>query len=698
MAHLILKEIEQENFNVDNLIENLTYKATDGRVGQQDFDPLILEDIFKKTIEDLKKINDKTKQKIESLESDCQKEKNVCKEKILKLEQSYKDSFEHLSTLDKRISNVSSTMSDMGSQLENLNRPRLNLFESFKTAKYFDKFMDGIDNSGVFADDSKLESAAEVIYKLYLLSSDLNDERFDKANSLIANKYSDIEIKLIQRFHQAFFRNDKKEMKKYLNILSNFKDYQECIIEFTKNLQLSIKDSQDLFSELLPLCIKSNEIFNEVLPNNERIMEQFVKDLFLDRVQTYVNLNIEKYKETDLEKYLDTIYLFYNKTKKIFKELSDLMKMSSESTFFNKLLNEVFQAHLKDYINLEKTNLQNKFKAHLDRFYEKIGHTKKNLQSGFIPNFLSKNSNELIDERFLSHDVTTLCIDDAKKSINRTLLLCDSNSQAKSLDDMYEIICQYLCRDHIYYSIDLHINALQSIDFKQEINLYILPLIKQLNDLMYLFEQFTNDTILPSVINTPYYQKILSKLKQICSDLELKVDNGLEKAFVVICNHIKHVLQMEQKRTDFKTESDEFYNQSTVACSKAIKIVETQVGRINDSLDGINVNKALNELGIKFHRCVYDHLFRYEYNELGGMALIRDINDYRLCAKNFKSPVVDKLFTVLYSLSTLLVAKPANLQEICSEENLRVLSKDTIESFVQLRSDARTLRFQINRK
>lgn len=146
-------------------------------MGQSDFDPLILENIFKKTIDDLKIINDKTKQNIQALEIDCQKEKEVCKEKILLLENSYKDSFEYLSVLDKRIGNVSSTMSDMGSQLENLNRPRLNLFESHKTSKYFDKFMDGIDNSGVFADDSKLEQAAEVIYKLHLLSNDLNDER-----------------------------------------------------------------------------------------------------------------------------------------------------------------------------------------------------------------------------------------------------------------------------------------------------------------------------------------------------------------------------------------------------------------------------------------------------------------------------------------------------------------------------------------
>jgi hypothetical protein len=54
----------------------------------------------------------------------------------------------------------------------------------------------------------------------------------------------------------------------------------------------------------------------------------------------------------------------------------------------------------------------------------------------------------------------------------------------------------------------------------------------------------------------------------------------------------------------------------------------------------------------------------------GAMALIRDINEYRLASKNFNSQVVDKLFSVLYSLSNLLVVKPSNLSEICNGENL----------------------------
>lgn len=468
-------------------------------MGQASFDPLILEEIFKRTIEDLKKINDKSKQKIESLEAECQKEMASCKDKIGKLEGLYQDSFDELTQLDKRISTVAGTMSDMGSQLENLNKPRLNLYESHKIAKYFDKFMEGSHQSGVFADDSKLEQAAEVILKLNQVASDLKDERFEDTNALIEGKYNEIEAQLINSFQQAYFRNDRKEMKKYLNILSNFRGYQNCINEFIKNLQLSVQNARDLFKEIVPLCKKTNEIINEVFSNNERIMEQFIKDLFLTRVQVYVNTSIEQYRETDLEKYLDTIYMYYNKNKKIFREIADIMKISAESTFFTKLMNDVYQGHLRDYANFEKFNLQNKLKAHSDRFYDQINHTKRNPQSGFVSNLLSKSSNEVIDENFLSYDVTTLCIDDAKKAIERIKVLSDPNSQPKVIEEIYDMLSNCLCREHFAYALDLHINAQQNIDVKQEPSLHTFPMVKKLTDLMYLYEQFTTTTVLPAV-------------------------------------------------------------------------------------------------------------------------------------------------------------------------------------------------------
>ena len=95
---------------------------------------------------------------------------------------------------------------------------------------------------------------------------------------------------------------------------------------------------RDIFNEILPLCLRMNDIINDVFTNNERIMEQFIKDLFLGKVQVnylsrcspverpqtcrsyffspiknYIAETTRSLKETDVEKYLDTIYVYYNK-------------------------------------------------------------------------------------------------------------------------------------------------------------------------------------------------------------------------------------------------------------------------------------------------------------------------------------------------------------------------------------------------
>jgi hypothetical protein len=42
-----------------------------------------------------------------------------------------------------------------------------------------------------------------------------------------------------------------------------------------------------------------------------------------------------------------------------------------------------------------------------------------------VSNLLSKTNNELIDDKFLSPEVTTLCIDDTKRSLGRIVLVLE---------------------------------------------------------------------------------------------------------------------------------------------------------------------------------------------------------------------------------------------------------------------------------
>lgn len=51
------------------------------------------------------------------------------------------------------------------------------------------------------------------------------------------------------------------------------------------------------------------------------------------------------------------------------------------------------------------------------------------------------------------------------------------------------------------------------------------------------------------------------------------------------------------------------------------------------------------------------------------MVAICDLNEYRLCTK-LLGPLVTELFETLHALCNLLLVKPENLQQVCSEDSL----------------------------
>lgn len=53
----------------------------------------------------------------------------------------------------------------------------------------------------------------------------------------------------------------------------------------------------------------------------------------------------------------------------------------------------------------------------------------------------------------------------------------------------------------------------------------------------------------------------------------------------------------------------------------------------------------------------------------GAMVAICDLNEYRSCTKPL-GPLVTELFETLHALCNLLLVKPENLQQVCSEDSL----------------------------
>ncbi|CAF5177389.1 unnamed protein product, partial [Rotaria magnacalcarata] len=86
MEELVLANLDSTAFDVDNLIENIAYKSTDGNVVNENFDPNLLESKFRHAMSILQDYQVQTEQNIKKLEEVCEKERNTWADSVAQLE------------------------------------------------------------------------------------------------------------------------------------------------------------------------------------------------------------------------------------------------------------------------------------------------------------------------------------------------------------------------------------------------------------------------------------------------------------------------------------------------------------------------------------------------------------------------------------------------------------------------------------
>lgn len=169
----------------------------------------------------------------------------------------------------------------------------------------------------------------------------------------------------------------------------------------------------------------------------------------------------------------------------------------------------------------------------------------------------------------------------------------------------------------------------------------------------------------------------------------------MERTLTAICGYIRYLLATEQKRTDFKPDTPEISMMHSQACATVVAYIQSTIIFVKEQktqLDGKNLEALLREFGFRLHRIIHDHLLQYQYDSIGAMLAICDVNEYRTCIKQMGCEQVVQLFDVLHSLCNLLVVPADNLRQVCVGEPLGLLDKVTLQSFIQLRSDYKTAR------
>lgn len=99
--------------------------------------------------------------------------------------------------------------------------------------------------------------------------------------------------------------------------------------------------------------------------------------------------------------------------------------------------------------------------------------------------------------------------------------------------------------------------------------------------------------------------------------IESKLDTGLDRAINALVGWVKIYLQSEQRKTDFKPDGD-VDTVASAACQQVVQQLIPIIKQIQHCLDGENLKGVLNEIGVRLHRTIFEHLQQFQYTTAGN--------------------------------------------------------------------------------
>lgn len=699
-----MKELEQDPFDPEEFVERLAWRTLNDTIkddGKTFFDPTIVHETFLQAIKDLQILQERQQKKCDKLETALKDEEAKHILEILELQERNKHSIDLFHQLDERINLVATKVLHLGDQLESVNTPRARAVEAQKLMRHFSDFLSpGPLTDPIFTDKSSLYEAADVIQKLHLISQELPSEKFEHAKKKITAKYDEIERNLIEEFVRAHNREDANRMRELASVLTHFKGYSQCIDAFIEQSQMGSFGGKDVFQDVIPMCTKYHKLMQQVFTNPEQVMAKFVLNIYHLRLQKYAVAKLAD--KTDSDKYLKNLYDLYTRTVKLSTELK-MFNICTDEMYLTKLTRNIFQKYLDTYIIIEIKALREKSAALLIEYYESKNHQKKQLQSGGFQELrrdlqavLGARTNINIaqienygGETFLSEELAIALLQRSKVAFQRCQLLSKSDEIPMNALQIFEILLQYLISEHVDYALELGLQSVPIPESRTQPEIHFFNIVRQCNAIVRLLEEQFNDSVIPLIVSTPKHGDCMLKKKIILDQIDMKLETGLDRSINAIIGWVKVYLQNEQRKTDFKPETD-VDTLSTSACLTVVQYVNGMIRHIRSTLDGKNLNNVLTELGVRFHKVIYDHLQQFQFNSAGAMCAICDMNEYRKCVKELEIDLVTSLFDTLYALCNLLLVKPENLKQVCTGDQLATLDRNVLINFIQLRTDYKT--------
>ncbi|KAL0570609.1 Exocyst complex component 5 [Marasmius crinis-equi] len=275
------------------------------------------------------------------------------------------------------------------------------------------------------------------------------------------------------------------------------------------------------------------------------------------------------------------------------------------------------------------------------------------------------------------------------EAIGRCVELSATNDVAKNTFSLLRVLAEAIGTAYLEEALETELSRLETSDTKSEPSMHALSVLKHVDLVCHLWQQYVNSTLLPLATSSVTVRREMAATNnQTVSRIEGNANQLMHRLIDAVITWLTTQLT-KQKRNDFKPKNDDlsFARVNTEPCEACCDMLEKVRDSAKASLSGKNLEVFLTEVGVTFHSLLLEHLRKFPVSATGGLMLAKDIKMYQDTIASFGIPPLTERFEFIRQLGNVFLVRPEILKSYITENYLGRIDPTLLKPYLALRSD-----------
>ncbi|KAL0949322.1 hypothetical protein HGRIS_009397 [Hohenbuehelia grisea] len=302
-----------------------------------------------------------------------------------------------------------------------------------------------------------------------------------------------------------------------------------------------------------------------------------------------------------------------------------------------------------------------------------------------------KNNEEPVREEDgqLSVDVAGKILKWHGEAIGRCVEMSPATDVSKNVYALLRVLAEAIGTTYLELAMETALSRMETSDVKTEPQLEPLSILKAVDLICHLWQQYLNVALLPLASSSVTVRREMVIFNnQALSRLEGRANSLIQRVTDSVITWLS-VQLAKQKRNDFKPRNDDlsFARVNTEPCMACCELLEKVREAAQQSLSGKNLEVFLTEVGVAFHSLLLEHLRKFPVSATGGLMLAKDIKSYQDTISTFGIPSLNERFEFIRQLGNIFLVRPDVLKSYITENYLGRIDTSLLKPYLSLRSD-----------